>query len=241
MQKLYFQEMKWKLFFSLVFTFIAFTIIGTQTHEYGHYAAAKYLGMQPSLHYQSVDNELSENEIELDKIHALYQKEIDTKKDFPAKKRFDELCRKETQNDIFTRSAGPLQTMLTGTIAFIILLANKKKYFSVSSLNWKQWLLIFCSLFWLRQVLNLVIAIVTLIITDRKEFYGDEFILAQHFRLPIFTIQIITAVIGFIICSIVTFKFVPSTQRKIFIAAGLVGGVIGYILWMHILGPILLP
>jgi hypothetical protein len=233
--------MKSKLFGLLVLTFIAFTIIGTISHELGHYAAEKSIGLKPNLHYASVDNELSDNEIELDKIHALYQKDLVAKIDFPAKKRFDELCKIETKNDIFTRSAGPLQTMLTGTIAFIILLANKNKYFSAFSLNWKQWLLIFCSLFWLRQVLNFVIAVTIMLITGRKEFYGDEFILAQHLRLPIFIIQIITAIIGFIICSIVTFKFVPSIQRKIFIAAGFVGGIIGYILWMYILGPLLLP
>ncbi len=86
-----------------------------------------------------------------------------------------------------------------------------------------------------------MIAIITLIVTGRKEFNGDEFILAQHFRLPIFTIQIITAFVGLIISCIVIFKFVPTAQRKIFIAAGFVGGISGYILWMHILGPWLMP
>ncbi len=91
--------MNTRLFLFLAFTFIAFTIIGTITHEFGHYAAAKYVGLQPTFHFQSVDSELSENEIELDKILALYQKEIDAKKDFPAKKRFEDLCKIEREND----------------------------------------------------------------------------------------------------------------------------------------------
>jgi drug/metabolite transporter (DMT)-like permease len=93
----------------------------------------------------------------------------------------------------------------------------------------------------LREVFNTVMAIANMIITKEKEFYGDEFILSEYLSLPIFGLPIITAIIGFIICGIVVFKFVPAAQRKIFIAAGFVGGVIGYILWMYILGPKLIP
>ncbi len=230
-----------KLFFSLVATFILFTIIGTLTHELGHYSAAKYLGLTPTLHYQSVTLELSNNDIELDKIYGLYGKEITAKKDFPAKKRYDEIMDVETHNDFIHRAAGPIQTMLTGTIGFVLLLMFRKKYFAAIVLNWQQWLLIFFSLFWLREVFNTVMAIATLTFKNEKEFYGDEFILSEYLSLPPFGLPIITAIIGFIICSIVVFKFVPFAQRKIFIAAGFVGGIIGYILWMYILGPRLMP
>ncbi len=230
-----------RLFLFLAFTFICFTIIGTLTHEFGHYAAAKYVGLQPTLHFQSVDSKLSENEIELDKILALYQKEIDAKKDFPAKKRYDTIIELETKNDFIQTAAGPFQTMLTGTIGFILLLVYRKKFFASQKLNIKQWLLVFFSLFWLREVFNTTVAICLLMITKEKEFYGDEFILSQHFLLPNFTLPIITAIIGIIICLIVVFKFIPSSQRKIFISAGIVGGLIGFVLWMYIVGPILLP
>jgi hypothetical protein len=230
-----------KLFFSIVVTFIAFTIIGTITHELGHYAAAKCLGLTPTLHYQSVTLELSNNDIELDKIYGLYQEDINTKRDFPAKKRYDEIMDIETHNDFIHRAAGPIQTMLTGTIGFILIFIYRKRYFQTTVLNWKQWLLIFFSLFWLREVFNTVMAIADMVITKEKKFYGDEFILSEYLSLPPFGLPIISAIIGFIICSIVVFKFVPFAQRKIFIAAGFVGGIIGYILWMYILGPRLMP
>jgi small-conductance mechanosensitive channel len=230
-----------KLFLKLVITFIAFTIIGTLTHELGHYSAAKLLGLKPNLHYQSVSLQLSSIDIELDKIYGLYQKEINSKQDFPAKKRFDELVGIETKNDFIHRAAGPLQTTLTGSIGFILLFVYRKKIFATQKLNVKQWLLVFCSLFWLREVFNTTMAICSFIIFKDNDFGGDEFILSKHCALPSFTIPIITAIIGIVICLIVIFKFIPTKKRKIFIGAGLVGGTIGFGLWMYILGPILIP
>jgi hypothetical protein len=230
-----------KLFFSIVVTFIAFTIIGTITHELGHYGAAKYLGLKPNLHYQSVDYELSNNDIELDKIYGLYQEDINAKRDFPAKKRFEEIMEAETKNDFTHRAAGPIQTMLTGTIGFILLLIYRKKFFAAQKLSVRQWLLIFFALFWLRQIANLVQGIASYIFEGKRITYGDENILSEYLSLGNDTILFITAIIGVIICSIVVFKFIPFAQRKIFIAAGFVGGIIGYILWMYILGPRLMP
>ena len=166
-----------KLFFSLVATFIVFTIIGTLTHELGHYAAAKYMGLQPILHYQYIDFELSSNDIELDKIYGLYQEDINAKRDFPAKKRYDEIMEVETKNDFVTRAWGPLQTMLTGTIGFFLMILYRKKYFAATVLRWPQWLLIFFSLFWLREVFNTSGALAVAMFTGKKEFSGDEFIL----------------------------------------------------------------
>ncbi len=233
--------MKLKLFISLVFTFIAFTIIGTQTHEFGHYFAAKYLGMQPSLHYQSVDygDDSISNEINL--IVVKYEKDIVANKEFPLRKRYEYLANIHTGKMIYTTLWGPLQTMLTGTIGFIVLIIYGKKYFAASTLNWKKWLIIFLSLFWLRQVMNFSLAFSLMIFTGKKTFSGDEFYLSYYLNTRNFTVPFFTALVGLIICSIVVFKFVPLAQRKIFIAAGFVGGISGYILWMHILGPWLMP
>jgi hypothetical protein len=230
-----------KLFFSLTATFILFTIIGTLTHELGHYAAAKYVGLQPIMHYQSVTLKLSNNDIELDKILGLYQKEIGANENFAAKKRYDEIMEAETKIDFTHRAAGPLQTMLTGTIGFILLLMYRKKYLAAAVLNWRQWLLIFFSLFWLREVFNTIMAFAKLIFTKEKEFNGDEFILSDYLSLPHFALPVITAIIGLIISCVVIFKFIPLSQRKIFITAGFVGGIMGYVLWMYFLGPWLLP
>jgi hypothetical protein len=233
--------MKLKLFFSLVLTFIVFTIIGTQTHEYGHYAAASYLGMNPSLHYQFVVFGEDSNSMELNEIVLMNEKEIDAKKDFPQRLRYDYLVKITSTKDFYSRLWGPLQTMITGTIGFLFLLFYRKKIIGKTSLTTSQWLLVLLSLFWLREVFNTFMSTTLFLAKGQKEFYGDEFILSMELSLHPFTLPIITAIIGFIICSIVTFKFVPLAQRKIFIVAGFVGGVIGFVLWMYVLGPLILP
>ncbi|WP_312075913.1 hypothetical protein [Chryseobacterium sp.] len=42
-----------KLFLILAFTFIIMTVVGTLTHEMGHYAVAKYFGYNARIDYQS--------------------------------------------------------------------------------------------------------------------------------------------------------------------------------------------
>jgi hypothetical protein len=42
-----------RLFVLLALGFIAFTVIGTVSHECGHYLAARCLGYKASLHYGS--------------------------------------------------------------------------------------------------------------------------------------------------------------------------------------------
>ncbi len=233
--------MKWRLFLSLTFTFIAFTIIGTQTHEWGHYAAATYLGMKPSLHYQSVNFGEDIISIEQDKIFAQYEKQIIAKETFPFSKRWEYLVKKSSYKHFYCTLWGPLQTMITGSIGFLFILFYRKRFLNKVTLNKTQWLFIFLSLFWLREVFNTTIAGILFLLNKQKEFYGDEFNLCKHLNLPLFSIPIITATIGFIICSIVTFKFVPQAERKTFIAAGFIGASIGYIFWMYFLGPLILP
>jgi hypothetical protein len=65
--------------------------------------------------------------------------------------------------------------------------------------------------------------------------------LARYLELPNWTISSVTALIGAIVLTEVIFKFIPTHQRLTFIASGIVGGVTGYILWLHLLGQILMP
>jgi hypothetical protein len=233
--------MQWKLFLTLTITFIAFTIIGTQTHEWGHYAAAKYMGMKPTLSYQSVDFGEDSTSEEMNEIQIQFEKEILAKANFPLRQRYEYLEKISDNKDFYCRLWGPLQTMITGSIGFILLIIYRKQYLGKERLSKTKWLLIFLSLFWLREVFNTFLASIIFIIKGRKEFYGDEFILSEQLNLPSFFIPIITALIGFIVCCIVTFKFVPYAQRKTFIAAGFFGGIIGFIFWMYFLGPLILP
>jgi hypothetical protein len=197
--------------------------------------------MSPSLHYQSVDFEDDVNNNEIEKIITQFYTEIKLKKDFPLKQRYEYLVKIEADKNFYSRLWGPLQTMITGTFGFILLLIYRKQILNKTTLSKVQWLLVFLSLFWLREVFNTAMATVLFFTKVKKDFYGDEFILSMELNLHPFTIPIITGIIGLIICSVVTFKFIPFTQRKTFIAAGIVGGVLGFIFWMYFLGPIVLP
>ena len=113
------------LFLKLFFAFILMTIIGTLSHEFGHCVVAQYLDYEVVLHYASMNW-------------------------FP----------KSTQiigkNDaFFITLGGPLQTIITGTTGLILLFIFRKSFYSKEKLFLWQWIMIFITLFWLRQLANL--------------------------------------------------------------------------------------
>src|SRR5690349_4407101 len=115
-----------KLFLYLSVAFILATIIGTVSHECGHYIAARMLGWNAHLHYSSTSW--------MPGLTTTYQ-------DY----RFERFL---------IILAGPVQTMFTGSIGFLLLLSFRKYYLAAQKLTCKQWCIIFLSLFWLRQTFN---------------------------------------------------------------------------------------
>ena len=53
-------------------------------------------------------------------------------------------------------AAGPLQTMISGTIGLLMLLLTRSSFAGKEQLSPWQWVLIFMTLFWLREIFNLV-------------------------------------------------------------------------------------
>ena len=74
-----------------------------------------------------------------------------------------------------------------------------------------------------------------------KYFGGDEAKISRLLELPEWIIPIVLGVTGSIISYYIIFKIVPIQKRFTFIVSGLIGGISGYILWMKIIGPIVLP
>lgn len=229
-----------RLFFLLSAGFILFTIIGTLSHEFGHYAAGKMLGHKASIHYGYTNFESNEQE-EIGKIYLLRQTEIETEKDFSEKEKYDALIKTAANNQIKLLLGGPLQTMITRTLGLILILVYRRNFYLAATLNVRQWLLIFISLFWLRQVANFAATWAIYLYTGKSDFEGDEIRLANLLRWDFLSISLITGIIGLIVSCFVIFNFIPVTQRKTFIAAGFTGGITGFILWLYILGPIVLP
>ena len=233
--------MNFKLFLFLFFSFLLFTVFGTLTHECGHYVAAKLVGISSTVHYNYTDLEEFPGHPEADEIYIKYKEQIEAKQDFPLKQRFETLVKDSDEKYFYFTIGGPLQTMLTGTIGLLLILFYRKNFFATNRLNVRRWLLVFIYLFWLRELANCVVMIALLLLTNKRSFNSDEVKIAQHFGWPFESVTIITAIIALLVGLTVTFKFVPTAQRKTFIAAGFAGGIAGYILWLYILGPIILP
>lgn len=132
---------------------------------------------------------------------------------------------------------GPMQTMLTGTAGLLLLVLQRKRFNGRQRLLWTQWLLIFITLFWLRQSANMIMGIRSLGRLGRD----DESQIAYLLHWPLPSIGLVTGGIGLLVLAVVTFRFIPATQRLTFMLAGLAGGIAGFWLWLIRFGPVLMP
>ena len=230
-----------KLFLFLSLAFILSTIIGTVSHEYGHYTVAKSLGYSSTVSYGYTNWDDSKTRPFIDSIFSKYSKELEANLDFPRKKEFDLIQDKQMKDAFWITLGGPIQTMLTGTIGFLLMLTQRRKILETKSIKLYQWFYIFLSLFWLRQFANLVTWTVGYFINGKFSLTGDEVSLAISLRLPKETLVVSTAIIGLAVSLFVIFKIIPIDKRITFISAGLFGGILGYLFWLVWVGPIIMP
>jgi hypothetical protein len=122
------------------------------------------------------------------------------------------------------------------------MLMVRRKSIDLIGLEILDWLAIFLSLFWLREVFNLIASIFGEIISpDGNWFGGDELLISQGLHLWSGTVPIILATLGLIISVHIVFRIIPKKIRLTFILSGLIGGISGFILWMNLIGPKILP
>jgi hypothetical protein len=202
------KDFSFKLFFYLSFGFIIFTVIGTLSHELGHYMMAVALGYDASINYGYTHWSIPHYS---SFVTHYYHGELIT-------------------------LAGPLQTIFTGSIGFIFLFRKRKNIDLTGELDHTQWLFIFLTLFWLRELFNFLTGI-----PGGFAHWGDEETLALNRNLPILSFILPLALIAYLVLNYVYFRFVPYKQRLTFLTAGLAGGLLGFYLWMYKLGPILMP
>jgi hypothetical protein len=231
---------KTKLFFILTIAFMLFTVIGTLSHEYGHILVAKSLGYKTTLHYGSMNSNLDKA---YEKINADYKKEkelITSNIDSEEKKAYINSLKQLSSKSLLIRIGGPAQTVLTGCLGLFILYIRRQKRFN-NGFQFVDWLAVFLSLFWLREVFNFSSGMASGLFFNGKYFGGDEAIISQMLDLPSGLISIILAIIGLLVSMYVVFKVIHNKTRLLFIFSGLVGGLSGFYIWFQILGPKLLP
>ena len=230
-----------KYFSILTLGFILFTAIGTITHEYGHIMVARSLGYETTLHYGSMN---FQNPDLNERLHVIYNENksaIENSLPFDDKAEYENGIQRLRSDGILVNIGGPLQTTLTGTIGFLILLFRKKKI-RKSGLNLIDWLAVFLSLFWLRQVFNVVVSVgEEMIYPNGSYFDGDERYISYTLDLWPGTISTLLCLIGLAVVLFVVFKVIPRELRLTFIISGLIGGISGFVIWMNVLGPQLLP
>jgi hypothetical protein len=228
-----------KFALSIYFTFITFTVIGTLTHEFGHFIVGRYLGYNSSIHYGSTSWGKSDLHDKINSIYTQNEDLIDSKKDFPQRKEF-EILTKKAENDKFWKILGGLiSNTLIGSIGFVLVLWFKRKYSYAQTIS--HWFCLFLTLFWLRQPNNLFTWLIKKRMNGVSVSHGDEIRLARYFNLPLGSIIWVTGIIGVIICGYAILKFVSRDKLRTFLISGFLGGVSGYVLWFKILGPIILP
>lgn len=228
-------------FFIFTLLFVLFTIIGTVSHEYGHIAVAKALGYSTTLHYGYMTWDSSKLEEEINQLYLDNQEAIQQALPFDEKARYEEKQALLNKHSLFVSAGGPLQTMLTGIIGWLLLWVGKGKR-ALTGFRPIDWLAVFLSLFWLRELFNLCNSVtMEFIKPDGNFFGGDELHIAQFLGIDEGTVAIPLAVIALFSSSLVVFKVLPRKFQLTFILAGLVGGLIGFIGWLYILGPIIMP
>ena len=144
-------------------------------------------------------------------------------------------------DDLVITMAGPIQTIATGTLGLILIFWRRKKADRIS-LNFFDWFSIFLSLFWLREVFNLLLSISQEIINPDGSFFdGDEQKISAILNLSSGTFSIILGIIGLAVFGFILFKVIPIALRLTFVLSGLIGSIVGFLLWMNALGPLILP
>lgn len=245
-----------KIKFSLyvVLAFIVFTVVGTLTHELGHIAVAKYFGYKTylsygSMYYVSYGYEDDIDTKELKKLNkdyldkgVLIPEDLDDKSlkyNNSLNEKIQHKFPENKRHSLLISIGGPAQTILTCFIGLLILFIRKSKERLVFQVS--DWLGVFLSLFILREVFNTVMATFTVLFSESSQFYGDEFRISRLLGLNQWVIPILTLIIGLAISTYIIFKVIPLQQRFSFIISGLIGGVLGFLIWFGFLGQLVFP
>lgn len=231
---------KFKLTLLLALTVIAFTVIGTLTHELGHAAVAWYYGLKPTVHYQFTDPGGNLFDPRMTGLADGYGSEIRAGRPFPNDTLYRRLEAEGRRKIVAFIWGGPTETMLSGTLGFALLLSQWRRFRTAERLSAGQWLILFLTLCWLRQPANLLAGIAQRIVTGRYSAGDDDSRLSIYYGLPVWGILVITTIIATAICFVV-YRAIPPAQRGSFLLAFIIGAPLGYGLWLFWPGPVVMP
>lgn len=197
---------QWRHLVIHVFAFIAMTVVGTLSHEGGHWIAARVMGVDAWINYAATF--------------------------------YDHNVTMSNEQRLWFTLGGPLQTILTGTIGLLLAYRIPRH---TDHLSGHQWAAVYAALFWLRQPANMFVGVLITLTGGNVGYRSDEPKISLALGIHPFAITVVTGLIGSLVLAFIVFRVIPRQQRLTFLVSGLVGGVAGYILWLHIVGPVLMP
>ena len=230
-----------KLFLSLSLGFIIFIPLATILHEIGHYFTAKWTGNGALMGYDYTYWYPPARPSNDSFLYKQTAEEAFASVDFPYKNTIDPYEKKRQQNDLLIGVAGPAQNILVGTLGFLLTLLYRRKMNSGAKITTWQWITIFSSMLWLRQIRALFVFLYDMIVNGKQTLIGDEEKIAYYLGLPIWSLTLITGLLGLIVFYWVSFKIIPPNRRLTFILSLFLGCAIGYYNWFDLLGPSIMP
>lgn len=138
--------------------------------------------------------------------------------------------------------AGPLQTILFGTVGLGLLFRRRRE----AALGARGWAALLLALFWSRQVFNAGKILLGYVRGGEWARGGgwpatDEVELAEYLGWPALSLAFGSAALGLAVCSWVVFGLVPRASRRAVLLGGGLGSLAGFAIWYGVLGPRLLP
>lgn len=232
------------LFIKIYTGFIIATIAGTLLHESGHWLSARIMGVNAKIHYGSCSYYSNDSSSVFARFQNYMKEHSRTSPNDSSYQMNDEyrtIVEEIAKFRFIFILGGPLQTLSTSAISLFLLFLFRKRFDLSASLKLWQWLLVFGALFSLRQPANLIALLVNYIQTGFISTRGDEIRLAFMLGLPWYSLIGISSIAGALALAIVLYKFIPFNQRLTFLAGGFLGGISGYVFWLQLVGPIVLP
>lgn len=223
--------------FLFVLSYFFFTPVITLHHELGHYLTAKYLNYNTSLHYSKTKWK-NKDRLLYERIYEENKLAIENGDNFSDKKLYDEVVAKLNNDNLFIFSGGVFNTIFFGFTAFIILIIRKRKKIQFDNFDW---VMIFISFFLIRQIYVFGFGIINSLFEGSFLFKGDESKISYILGWQNGSLTSILGIISILALVTVTFKIIPREIRITFIAGSFFGGLVGFINWMFLIGPKLIP
>ena len=231
-------DIKYYYWFSIASFFTV--MFGVLLHEGGHYLAYKKIGYNPTLYFNRVTLEEDSTFLFLKEQSKVYHFEISQNKPFKGDNFYYKLSDKFKEDGFWPYLFGPIVTIAFGSLGFLLLLLSFRSKATNQKLNVWQWSFVFLSLFWLRQIVNVLIILFLYFIKPSLIKLGDEDYINYYLNLPYGTSNIVTLIIAMIFMSYLYFKIIPKDIRLTFLVSVFTGGVLGALIWIVWLGNVII-